>query len=120
MVHLLNLRYGSRLRCSRGEVDVPGITGQQRYQVLNLVAGAFDVLAEELAVEHQDACNLGFSLKARAVLTICATQVASAPGRACSGRESIRADCCPNFPRFHKVKIDSARKLPSIVALLPI
>lgn len=42
---------------------MPGITGQQRYQVLNLVAGAFDVLAEELAVEHQDACNLGFFIE---------------------------------------------------------
>lgn len=47
----------------RSEVDVPGITGQQRDQVLDLVAGAFDVLAEELAVEHQDACDLGFFIE---------------------------------------------------------
>lgn len=39
---------------------MPGITGQQRDQVLDLKAGPFDVLAEELAVEHQDACDLGF------------------------------------------------------------
>ena len=44
----------------RCEVDMPGITCQQRDQVLDLMAGPFDVLAEELSVEHQDACDLDF------------------------------------------------------------
>lgn len=44
----------------RREVDVSGIPGQQRDQVLNLIARAFDVLAEDLAIEHQDACDLSF------------------------------------------------------------